>query len=344
MVNIQSAGFALTISVLLLLVGTFTGMDTLTPSPYYYQLNLNSLQNTFGTILPMPLWIKWIKIYDSYFPPFQSLYLRSGLAGVAIIFFIQCVQFLSPGAKQHSRLLFAGLLTSAPIFSFSVFHHNTLITALCLLLIAIGLSLEALEKKEINSAIYATIVSFTLFLLIPSLLLLLAPLTISVFWTLNLYRPKAIVIIAPLFIVLFVLATMILCIQGWSINHYRSIGNTFANYPIPNALFTLLLLINPQFSTALPLLGLLAKKTDLYLPEKKALLIGVILYTIWLDGLPDLVPALMLPLWTTILLLAFPAWDRFVSYGLYFTRKITIMALSVFFIIQLAATIVLNPW
>jgi hypothetical protein len=137
---------------------------------------------------------------------------------------------------------------------------------------------------------------------------------------------------------------MVLYTSGWSLNHYRSTGNSFANYPIPNALFTLLLLINPLFLITLPLLGLLAKRTDLYLPEKRALLIGIILYTIWLNGLPNLELILMLPLWTTILLLAFPAWDRFVTYGLYFTRKITITVLSVLFAIQIVASIFLNPW
>jgi hypothetical protein len=266
------------------------------------------------------------------------------LAGITIFFFIRCIQFLSPGAKQHSRLLFAGLLASAPIFSFSVFLHNTLVTALCLLFIVIGLSVKSIERKDTVSAIFATIISFMLFLLVPSLLLLLTPLLLNAFWTLRLKKPKVIVIVALLIIALFALESMVLYTSGWSLNHYRSTGNSFANYPIPNALFTLLVLINPLFLITLPLLGLLAKRTDLYLPEKRALLIGIILYTIWLNGLPNLELILMLPLWTTILLLAFPAWDRFVTYGLYFTRKITITVLSVLFAIQIVASIFLNPW
>jgi|1048.fasta_scaffold01026_10 hypothetical protein len=343
MTSIQSAGFALIISVILLLIGAFTGIDTPPSSTFSYQLNVNGLLNTLATILPVPPW-PTTGIYDSYFPPFQSLYLRTGLAGITIFFFIRCIQFLSPGAKQRSRLLFAGLLASAPIFSFSVFLHNTLVTALCLLFIVIGLSVKSIERKDTVSAIFATIISFMLFLLVPSLLLLLTPLLLNAFWTLRLKKPKVIVIVALLIIALFALESMVLYTSGWSLNHYRSTGNSFANYPIPNALFTLLLLINPLFLITLPLLGLLAKRTDLYLPEKRALLIGIILYTIWLNGLPNLELILMLPLWTTILLLAFPAWDRFVTYGLYFTRKITITVLSVLFAIQIVASIFLNPW
>lgn len=92
MTSIQSAGFALIISVILLLIGTFTGIDTPPSSTFSYQLNVNGLLNTLATILPVPPW-PTTGIYDSYFPPFQSLYLRTGLAGITIFFLFDVFNF-----------------------------------------------------------------------------------------------------------------------------------------------------------------------------------------------------------------------------------------------------------
>jgi hypothetical protein len=93
------------------------------------------------------------------------------------------------------------------------------------------------------------------------------------------------------------------------------------------------------FYVLLPLFFILTRKTDLYLPEKKILLGGLLAYILLLMGLPEQNIRYLLPIWGIVLLLLFPAFDRFVSYGFLYAKNATIIVLMIGWLVQLVGII-----
>lgn len=81
-------------------------------------------------------------------------------------------------------------------------------------------------------------------------------------------------------------------------------------------------LMHPGFCILLPGLFLLFKKTDLHLSSKKVLLGLLFCSMIATGGLAQPQLADLLPAYAIGLLLLFPAWDRFFSYGFYFFPRL----------------------
>lgn len=330
----------LTVSITFLLIGIITNQNSYSTNGFFFSENFNQI------VLTLPLSTSWIIELYHHISQYQATYnliVTSISAGLTFFYFIRCIQLLTPGAHLISKLLYAGFMVSAPIYSISVYHDLSLTIALALLVFATRQSIEAAERKEAKRVIIAVIIISLSMLLLPGLALLLIPLLLLSMSNLNRKIINKCIMLACLS-ALCIQGALTLNCQDWSINHYLESYNTLLGYPISNLFFTALVLINPHFSVALPLLIMLAKKTDLYLPEKKALLAGIILYLTWLNGLPHLSNFLLLPLWVTLLLLAFPAWDRFVVYGLYFFKKTTIIVLTVLFSVQVLATLLIHPW
>lgn len=331
---------AITVSVAFLLIGIITGQYGYSSDSIPLSEGFNPIGKVFS---PTTSWLNELYVHFFKNHAVCTLLLTSISAGLTFFYFIRCIQLLTPGAHLNSKLLYAGFMVSAPIYSLAVYHNRSLTVTLALLMFATRQSIEAAEKQDAKRVIVAVIITSVGMLMLSGLALLLLPLLVLPMSNLNSKRLNKFMMFSCLS-TLGILGALMIYRQGWSINHYLESYNTLLNYPIPNLFFTALVLINPHFSVALPLLAPLAKKTDLYLPEKKALILGIILYLTWLNGLPHLSDFLLLPLWVALLLLAFPAWDRFVVYGLYFFKKTTITVLVVLFSVQILATLFINQW
>jgi hypothetical protein len=127
--------------------------------------------------------------------------------------------------------------------------------------------------------------------------------------------------------------------QKWSLANFfsRSFSNEngLVQYPLPNILYLGFPLLHPGFCLLLPGLFLLAKKTDLTLPAKKALLLCLGCYLLLIGGLPHQNLRYLLPAYALFLPLLFPAWDRLYCYGLYFFKRLTWGILGVTVAVQL---------
>jgi hypothetical protein len=114
--------------------------------------------------------------------------------------------------------------------------------------------------------------------------------------------------------------------MDWSLLHtfqrtFTTVSGTI-HYPFPNAVFVFLYpLCSPGFFPLLPLLFFLFMKTDWLLPVKKLLLISLSVHALFLLGLPSQNARYLIPDFITILLIMFPAWDRFFAYGFYFLKR-----------------------
>jgi hypothetical protein len=120
-------------------------------------------------------------------------------------------------------------------------------------------------------------------------------------------------------------------LMGHSLLHDWSLLNAFQrnfttvsgtiHYPFPNAVFASVYpLVSPGFVPLLPLLFFLYFRTDLLLPAKRLLLVCLVAETLFLMGLPSQNARYLMPGFVTVLLLLFPAWDRFFAYGFYFLK------------------------
>jgi hypothetical protein len=94
-----------------------------------------------------------------------------------------------------------------------------------------------------------------------------------------------------------------------------------------------------EFYVLLPLFFVLSKKTDLYLPEKRILLGGLWAYMLLLMGVPEQNIRYLLPIWVIVLLLLFPAFDRFVSYGALYAKNAMTTLLLIGWLAQIAGII-----
>ncbi|MFN0214076.1 MAG: hypothetical protein ACKVT2_07455 [Saprospiraceae bacterium] len=138
-----------------------------------------------------------------------------------------------------------------------------------------------------------------------------------------------------------------LSLESWSmVNFFKCsfVGSNgeLASHFFPNILYLLFPLAHPAFCFLLPGLFFLSKKTDLLLPAKKIILTGMVIYLVFLGGLPWQHLPQLLPAYAFLLLLFFPAWDRFYCYGFVFFPRLTKGLILIALLWQLACCALFN--
>jgi hypothetical protein len=277
--------------------------------------------------------------YTSFLPALPSV-----CAGLCIWLFERCLHTLGPGAHAFSRLLYAAVLASTPFFVLGGTGFATGVATSALVLAACYQGLHALETRytwaEVWSALFGGLAMSTY----PPLVALLAPLLLLLAWRLLRTRRWGMFGLFAAVLLAMLLAgrmrTEVWPAGPWSaFNFLKKEFPEGVGYAWPNALYALYPFLHPGFCILLPGLWLLAKKTDFRLRSKKVLAAGLVLYLLTLGGLPKQSVPDLLPAYAVVLLLLFPAWDRFVSYGFYFFKRLTMFILCAGVLIQIAVLI-----
>ncbi len=269
-------------------------------------------------------------------------------AGAALYAFDVNLRVLSPGAHRWSRQLYAGIALG--LSAYFVRAGLTVMSdalGLALTLAAFHYGMRAVEGRRGRDAVWAAVFSGLAVLTRFSLAPLVGPLALGVAiallrvpaftrrhdWNvgwLGLALLAGSLVLAPHFLLKMKVPGTPLdhsLLQDWSpLNLFRakfSSLNGTVDYGWPNLLYVLFPLFHPGFLLPLPLLFFLAKRTDFLLPAKRVLLVCVAVYLFFLGGVPHQNLRYLLPAFALLLLLLFPAWDRFVSYGFYFFKKLT---------------------
>lgn len=282
-------------------------------------------------------------------------------AAVSVFLFERILSVLSPGAHSRSRWVFGLLgLALAPYFLRAGLTVMSDALGLALLLAALFFALRMLEQQR-----YSDVLGFAVFSVgaigtryalagllwlpalalglelfrvrrIPDLLLATgaALLTYLPFWWLKSGAPAS-----PL-------AHSLL--HDWSLFHlfkkdFVQISGSIS-YTLPNLAYLFFPAVHPGFCLTLPALFLLAKRTDIHLYSKRLLALSLLCYLIFLGGLAHQNLRYLLPAYAMLLLLLFPAWDRFFAYGLYFFKRLTYALLGLTVVCQLVFSVyVLRP-
>lgn len=266
---------------------------------------------------------------------------------------LRILRLLSPGSRADSRLVFLGLgFVLAPVFLQTGMMPHREALGLSLSLAAFYYGLRLLEQQRGKDALGAAIfISLAVSVQI-SLIALLLPLALIIARFL-MNRGKWRWLIGALLAGSACLLPLwwlnsgffVLPFQGFSINwspaHFFQnsfqLDNGQLQYLLPNILYLLFPLLHPGFFLLLPGLFLMAKKTDLLLSTKKALLICISAYLLLLGGLPLQSLPLLLPAYALLLLLVFPAWDRLYCYGFHFFERLTWWVLGLVLLVQLGS-------
>lgn len=112
--------------------------------------------------------------------------------------------------------------------------------------------------------------------------------------------------------------------------------NGTVTYLLPNFIYIVYPLFHPAFCIMLPGLMLLGKRTDVALSSRRVLLICLVVYLFFLGGFTVQSLRYLLPAYVVLLVLLFPAWDRFFAYGSYFFKKLTNSLLIAALVLQTA--------
>lgn len=261
-------------------------------------------------------------------------------AALCLVVFERLVAILAPGARVESRWAFVGLgLAFSPLFFRSAVTIMSDGLGLLWLLLAFYAALRLLDTKRgeyaLGLALGGVMAVGTRF----ALLGILWPLVAAAGWFL--WKNGHWRWILAALLVGIISTTPYMWMKGpafwaifehgslgdWSVVHFfqRSFtsGNGFSQYRLPNILYILSLLAHPAFCSALPGLFFLFKRTDLTLSSKKILVTCMLAYLILLGGFSHQSPRHLLPAYTLLLLLLFPAWDRLYCYGFLFFKRIT---------------------
>ncbi|MCC7466093.1 MAG: glycosyltransferase family 39 protein [Saprospiraceae bacterium] len=265
--------------------------------------------------------------------------------------FERLLQCLAHGSRAESRWIFTGLGVSiAPLFLYAGLTVSGDAPWLLLLLLCLYFGFQSLEKKKARLMPLAVLFGSLAMVSRHAYAALLIP---YLFWLmLHAWQKKrwetiiwSAIALLPGFLLYKWLQPIILSgpWESWSAQHFfhrtfTQNGQTL-EYTLPNILYVLFPLAHPGFLLHLPLLFLLAKKTDVVLPEKKILLISTCIYLLFLGGLPFQEIGHLLPVYLMWLLVLFPAWDRMYCYGLIFFRKITLGVIGFTLAVQVACTV-----
>lgn len=267
---------------------------------------------------------------DEVWQPVVSLF-----AAAAVLWLFEWnLRVLSPGAYSKSRWMYGVLLLLlSPSLWWAALTVPAHAQGLAFALAALALGMRALEQERgldaagfVLFAILAVFWQFSLFflLVLPALALLLE------LWR---RREWGWLIACPLLGVS--VARALVRWRGgfsenvpwdWALaNFFR---NTFeqdeqvAAHLLPNIAYLLYPLAHPFFCLALPALFFLFKKTDVHLYSKRLLTLSLLVFLVFAGGLPQQELGRLLPAYSVLLLLLFPAWDRFFAYGTYFLPRL----------------------
>lgn len=254
------------------------------------------------------------------------------VAGAALAAFEWNLRVLAPGTSPKSRWTFGVLLLGlAPVFWRVGLTEPEHLQATTLALAALVLGLRALEREQGRDAAgfmgLAAVAALwwpplSAWLVLPAVALLL-----------ELWRRRA---------WMWLLAGAVAAgAAAWGMVHdgpglphspdwalANFFKNTFAEhgraatYLLPNAAYLLYPIAHPFFCLTLPALFLLFKKTDVHLYAKRLLAWSLVVFLLFVGGLPQQNLGNLLPAYLVLLLLLFPAWDRFFAYGLYFFPRL----------------------
>jgi len=283
-------------------------------------------------------------------------------AGFAFYFFDRLLQRLATGTHLQSRLVYSTIFFAmAPYFVRAGCTLMSDALGLALTLAALLFSIRCLERHRGRDIVWAALFMALAVTTRYSLGALLLPLAIVLLVTMA-RRRRVKWLVAAGAAGLLGLAPHILLkmnvsrsafshsmMQDWSL--WNLFKTTFTNangtvdYGWPNGLYIFFPLAHPGFFLLLGLLFIGLKRTDFLLPVKRLLLICLGAHLLFLGGVPHQNLRFLLPDYTVLLLLLFPAFDRFFAYGFYFLKKRWMyLALGLFVGIQLFANIlILRP-
>jgi hypothetical protein len=268
------------------------------------------------------------------------------LAGVAwVCFFYRLLLLLHPGTHRASRWWFTGILAlGAPVLLHSVLHRPMAVVEWAVLTATLYYGLRAREWMR-PTAILGFVSSGVLALSLNRwLLVVLVPFAIGLltaWW--QRHRPlPAVRLLAALLVAWGGLALGQELTLQYREMQYASAWGLVLSFPlyVPDTPVRWLQaffypLLHPGFCLLLPGLLLLFKKTDLYSPSRQTLLVCGLCWCAALAGRPQMGLSDLWPAYMLLLLLLFPAWDRFFAYGSYFFKKLTIGLLTLGILCQI---------
>ncbi len=274
-------------------------------------------------------------------------------AALGLWVFERLLSVLAPGARVDSRWLFALLgLGLSPVFFRAGLCSMSDGPGLALALATFFFGLRTFENRRISDVLWAAVFGALAISTRYALAALLLPLAIALAGYL-VFIKKWFGLLASIGVFGVALLPHFWHTAGvaenlfghsshglWSVSNFFK--NTFVSssgvslqYLLPNILFLFSPIAHPAFCIVLPGMFFLFKKTDLLLPAKKILLACIGIYLILLGGIPQQNLRQLLPAYALLLLLLFPAWDRFYCYGFIFFRRLTSWLLAGAFVLQL---------
>lgn len=277
-------------------------------------------------------------------------------AGLSLWLFDALLRQLTPGAYASSRRANTALLLGlAPFFVRASATVMSDAFGLMLVLATLLNGLRALEdsrgRHALAAAFLGALAIFTRF----SSIALLLPLALTMAWAL-MARGRWLLFLGSILAGAIGLLPLVFMLgqaeggllhhsmfQDWSLwNIFHRSFNTINGaqvYLLPNGLYALLYpFVYPGFFMLLPALFMLAKKTDLHLPTKRILLACLVAHLCLLMTVAGQNPRHLLPDYVLLLLLMFPAWDRFYAYGFYFFKRLITGLLALGLTVQLVFT------
>lgn len=263
--------------------------------------------------------------------------------------FYQLLLLWVPGAPMHTRVLYLCLFFSAPAMVKAGVVAMSDMLSLAFSLGATHAGLRSLETRR--GAAWAALLAGLAILCRFAVAGWMIPLGIGVGCHLLKHRQWA-SIIGSVGVLCLILGLHIWIkaptetinysnhtLDGWSlVNLFKrsfSIADGHVNYSLPNGLWVLSVLCQPGLFILVPGLFFLFKRTDLLLPFRHIILACIISYSILLGGFPAQSLRLLLPLWSMVLLMMYPSFDRFICYGFYFAAKWTRLVLLAAALIQI---------
>jgi len=265
---------------------------------------------------------------------FESL---SPLSAVAVVWLFELnVRVLSPGAYTKSRWTY-GILTLvlSSCFLWVAAEGSVAPTGLAFALAALFFGLRALEQEQNRDALgYAGFSALAVYFRIDLAALLVLP---ALALLLELQRRRQWVWAASVVLLFFAVFGVLDYVDNfgkhfapiwldWSVfNFFKNTflrGGMVESNTLPNIAYVFFPLAHPGYCLTLPALFLLFKKTDVHLYSKRILALSLLIFLVYQGGLPMQNLVGLLPGYVVLLLLLFPAWDRFFAYGVYFFPRL----------------------
>ncbi|MBX2892941.1 MAG: hypothetical protein KF734_18670 [Saprospiraceae bacterium] len=278
-------------------------------------------------------------------------------AGLAVWMFERLLQLWAPGTSPASRWVFTGLgLAMSPFFIKAGLSVLPDALGLLFFLAALYVGLRVLESRHHKSATWVAMWAVWAGVTQWSASVFLLPFVVAIGrrmmrrqqwgWVLAMNGVGVATLGFYCFSSSSALGFDAPSWQEWSLGNlfrrsFESSPGGLAPYLLPNGLYILAPLAHPGFCLPLSLLFLMSKKTDFHHAAQKILLLSLVLFALFVGGLPEQEMRYLLPGFTVLLLFLFPAWDRVFAYGFYFFRRLTFTILLLALAIQVVSSVYL---